>query len=94
VVRLNRAVAIAEAGDPVAALAIVDGLDLPGYQYWHSTRAELLRRLGRTAEARPLTARRSRWPAPSPTAASSNAGSRDLRAQRAVPSEVTRSSCR
>ena len=52
VVRLNRAVAIAEAGDPVAALAIVDGLDLPGYQYWHSTRAELLRRLGRTAEAR------------------------------------------
>jgi RNA polymerase sigma-70 factor (ECF subfamily) len=52
VVRLNRAVAVAEAGDPAAALAIVDGLDLPGYQYWHSTRAELLRRLGRTAEAR------------------------------------------
>ena len=52
VVRLNRAVAIAEAGDPVAALAVVDALDLPGYQYWHSTRAELLRRLGRTAEAR------------------------------------------
>jgi len=52
VVRLNRAVAIAESGDPAAALAIVDGLDLPGYQYWHSTRAELLRRLGRTAEAR------------------------------------------
>jgi len=52
VVRLNRAVAIAEAGDPAAALAIVDGLDLPGYQYWHSTRAELLRRLGRAAEAR------------------------------------------
>ena len=52
VVRLNRAVAIAEAGDPSAALAIVDALDLPGYQYWHSTRAELLRRLGRTAEAR------------------------------------------
>jgi RNA polymerase sigma-70 factor (ECF subfamily) len=51
VVRLNRAVAIAEAGDPAAALAVVDGLDLPGYQYWHSTRAELLRRLGRTAEA-------------------------------------------
>ena len=52
VVRLNRAVAIAEAVGPAAALAIVDGLDLPGYQYWHSTRAELLRRLGRTAEAR------------------------------------------
>jgi RNA polymerase sigma-70 factor, ECF subfamily len=52
VVRLNRAVAIAETEGPAAALAIVDGLDLPGYQYWHSTRAELLRRLGRPAEAR------------------------------------------
>ena len=52
VVRLNRAVAIAEADGPAAALATVDRLDLPGYQYWHSTRAELLRRLGRTAEAR------------------------------------------
>ena len=52
VVRLNRAVAVAEADGPAAALAIVDGLDLPGYQYWHSTRAELLRRLGRADEAR------------------------------------------
>jgi RNA polymerase sigma-70 factor (ECF subfamily) len=52
VVRLNRAVAIAEADGPAAALANVDGLDLPGYQYWHSTRAELLRRLGRADEAR------------------------------------------
>ncbi len=52
VVRLNRAVAIAESEGPAAALAIVDGLDLSGYQYWHSTRAELLRRLGRTADAR------------------------------------------
>jgi RNA polymerase sigma-70 factor (ECF subfamily) len=52
VVRLNRAVAIAETEGPAAALDIVDGLDLPGYQYWHSTRAEFLRRLGRPAEAR------------------------------------------
>jgi predicted RNA polymerase sigma factor len=52
VVRLNRAVAIAEADGPAAALAIVDGLDLPEYQYWHSTRAELLRRLGRADDAR------------------------------------------
>jgi RNA polymerase sigma-70 factor (ECF subfamily) len=52
VVRLNRAVAVAEADGPAAALAIVDQLDLPGYQYWHSTRAELLRRLGRRDEAR------------------------------------------
>lgn len=52
VVRLNGAVALAEAGDPAAALAITDRLSLPGYQYWHSTRAELLRRLGRDADAR------------------------------------------
>jgi RNA polymerase sigma-70 factor (ECF subfamily) len=52
VVQLNGAVAVAEAGDPGAALAIVDGLSLGQYAYWHSTRAELLRRLGRPAEAR------------------------------------------
>ncbi|MGH3207932.1 MAG: RNA polymerase sigma factor [Trebonia sp.] len=52
VVRLNGAVAIAEADGPAAALAIVDRLDLAGYLYWHSTRAELLRRLGRGEEAR------------------------------------------
>jgi RNA polymerase sigma-70 factor (ECF subfamily) len=52
VVRLNRAVAIAESEGAAAALAVVDGLDLPDYQYWHSTRAELLRRLGRADEAR------------------------------------------
>jgi RNA polymerase sigma-70 factor, ECF subfamily len=52
VVRLNGAVAVAEAEGPAAALAIVDALDLGGYQYWHSTRGELLRRLGRHAEAR------------------------------------------
>jgi RNA polymerase sigma-70 factor, ECF subfamily len=52
VVRLNAAVAIAEADGPAAALAIVEALDLDGYQYWHSTRAELLSRLGRADEAR------------------------------------------
>jgi RNA polymerase sigma-70 factor (ECF subfamily) len=52
VVRLNGAVAVAEADGPAAALAIVDALDLAGYPYWHSTRAELLRRLGRGGEAR------------------------------------------
>ena len=52
VVRLNGAVAVAQADGPAAALAIVDALDLAGYPYWHSTRAELLRRLGRTDEAR------------------------------------------
>ena len=52
VVELNRAVAIAEAGAPHDALAIVDGLGLDDYRYLHSTRAELLRRLDRDAEAR------------------------------------------
>ena len=51
VVELNRAVALAEAGSPQAALEIVDGLSLDGYRYLHSTRAELLRRLGRPEEA-------------------------------------------
>jgi RNA polymerase sigma-70 factor, ECF subfamily len=52
VVELNRAAAIAEAGDPEAALELVDGLELQNYHYLHSTRGELLRRLDRPAEAR------------------------------------------
>jgi RNA polymerase sigma-70 factor (ECF subfamily) len=52
VVELNRAIAVAEAEGTEAGLALVDGLDLDGYQYFHSTRADLLRRLGRTDEAR------------------------------------------
>jgi RNA polymerase sigma-70 factor (ECF subfamily) len=52
VVELNRAAAVAEAGDPEAALLAVDLLDLGGYLYFHSTRGELLRRLGRADEAR------------------------------------------
>jgi RNA polymerase sigma-70 factor, ECF subfamily len=51
VVALNRAVALAEAENPAAALAAVDALDLDGYHLYHATRADLLRRLGRTAEA-------------------------------------------
>jgi RNA polymerase sigma-70 factor (ECF subfamily) len=52
VVELSRAVAVAEADGPEAGLEIIDGLDLDDYRYLHSTRGELLRRLGRTAEAR------------------------------------------
>ncbi|MEV4312142.1 DUF6596 domain-containing protein [Actinocrispum sp. NPDC049592] len=52
VVDLNRAVAVAETDGPAAALSLVDSLDLAGYRYFHSTRAELLRRLGDTVEAR------------------------------------------
>jgi RNA polymerase sigma-70 factor (ECF subfamily) len=52
VVELNRAVAVAECEGAASALAIVERLALRDYQYWHSTRAELLRRLGRGEEAR------------------------------------------
>jgi RNA polymerase sigma-70 factor, ECF subfamily len=48
VVELNRAVAIAQAGDVAAGLARIDALSpaLDGYQYFHAARADLLRRLG------------------------------------------------
>jgi RNA polymerase sigma-70 factor (ECF subfamily) len=52
VVHLNRAVAVAEVEGPETALRIIDALGLDDYQYLHSTRADLLRRLGRTDEAR------------------------------------------
>jgi RNA polymerase sigma-70 factor, ECF subfamily len=52
VVELNRAVAVAEADGPEAGLAIAGRLPLDGYRYLHSARGEMLRRLGRTAEAR------------------------------------------
>jgi RNA polymerase sigma-70 factor (ECF subfamily) len=51
VVALHRAVAVAEVDGPDAALALVDGLDLEGYHLFHAIRADLLRRLGRHAEA-------------------------------------------
>jgi RNA polymerase sigma-70 factor (ECF subfamily) len=52
VVELNRAAAVAEAGEVEAALALVDGLELDQYHYLHATRAELLRRLDRVEDAR------------------------------------------
>jgi RNA polymerase sigma-70 factor, ECF subfamily len=52
VVELNQAAAMAEAGDVDGALALADRLELDGYHYLHSTRAELLRRLERLAESR------------------------------------------
>jgi RNA polymerase sigma-70 factor (ECF subfamily) len=51
VVALNRAVAVAEVEGPDAALGLLDGLDLEGYRLFHAIRADLLRRLGRNAEA-------------------------------------------
>jgi RNA polymerase sigma-70 factor (ECF subfamily) len=52
VVELNRAVAIAEAGDVQAALALLERLELDQYHYLHAARAELLRRLDRIEDAR------------------------------------------
>jgi len=52
VVELNQAVAVAEAGDVDAALALAERLGLDHYHYLHGTRAELLRRLDRVEEAR------------------------------------------
>ncbi|WP_244930611.1 sigma-70 family RNA polymerase sigma factor [Nocardioides sp. W7] len=51
-VALNRAIAVAELDGPEVALAEVDRLPLTSYHPWHATRADLLRRLGRSAEAR------------------------------------------
>jgi RNA polymerase sigma-70 factor (ECF subfamily) len=52
IVALNRAVAVAELDGAKVALALVDGLPLAGYHAWHAARADLLRRLGRSAEAK------------------------------------------
>jgi RNA polymerase sigma-70 factor (ECF subfamily) len=51
VVALNRAIAIGEVRGPSAALALLDELDLDNYHPFHATRADLLRRLGRSSEA-------------------------------------------
>jgi RNA polymerase sigma-70 factor (ECF subfamily) len=52
IVRLNRAIAVAELDGPEVALGEVDGLPLDGYHAFHATRADLLRRLGRSGESR------------------------------------------
>jgi RNA polymerase sigma-70 factor, ECF subfamily len=52
VVTMNRAIAVAELEGPEAGLALLDCLELDDYRYYHSTRADLLRRLGRDDEAR------------------------------------------
>ncbi|WP_028064052.1 RNA polymerase sigma factor [Solirubrobacter soli] len=51
VVRLNRAIALAETAGPAVALAEIDALDLDGYHRFHAVRADLLTRLGRDADA-------------------------------------------
>jgi RNA polymerase sigma-70 factor (ECF subfamily) len=51
IVELNRAIAVAELEGPGAGLTVLDGLELDHYRYFHSARAELLRRAGRDDEA-------------------------------------------
>jgi RNA polymerase sigma-70 factor (ECF subfamily) len=51
VVAMNRAVAVAEVDGPEAALALLDALDMDNYRLFHAVRADLLRRLGRDADA-------------------------------------------
>jgi RNA polymerase sigma-70 factor (ECF subfamily) len=51
VVELNRAIAVAELDGPEAGLAVLDTLELDHYRYFHSARADLLRRAGRDSEA-------------------------------------------
>ncbi|GAA4249359.1 sigma factor-like helix-turn-helix DNA-binding protein [Dactylosporangium darangshiense] len=52
IVRLNRAIAVAEIDGPEVALAEVERLPLEGYHAFHATHADLLRRLGRSEESR------------------------------------------
>ena len=54
IIALNRAIAVAELDGPEVALATIDRLDdkLAGYHAYHATRADLLRRLGRSEQAR------------------------------------------
>jgi RNA polymerase sigma-70 factor (ECF subfamily) len=66
VVTMNRAIAIAELDGPEPALALLDHLDLDSYRYYHSTRADLLRRLGRNDEARAAYARAIQLTQPGP----------------------------
>jgi len=79
VVELNRAVAVAEVEGPDAALSLVDRLDLGGYHLFHAVRADLLRRLGRSAEAAEAYA--------SAIARTDNAAERELleRSRRTLP---------
>jgi RNA polymerase sigma-70 factor, ECF subfamily len=66
VVTMNRAIAVAELDGPESGLALLDRLDLDAYRYYHSTRADLLRRLGRDDEARAAYARALELTEPGP----------------------------
>jgi RNA polymerase sigma-70 factor (ECF subfamily) len=63
---MNRAIAVAELEGPQAALILLDTLELGDYRYYHSTRADLLRRLGRLAQAGAAYARALELTQPGP----------------------------
>ncbi len=52
IIALNRAIAVAEIDGPRTALTVVDALDLDGYYLWHTSRGDLLAKLGQAADAR------------------------------------------
>jgi predicted RNA polymerase sigma factor len=85
VVRLGRAVATRYTEGPAAALAEVEELAEPlsGYRLWHSTRAELLRDLGRDEEATEATRRA--------LALATNPAERELLSRRLRPARPPRS---
>ena len=66
VVTMNRAIALAELEGPQAGLVLLDDLELDDYRYYHSTRADLLRRLGRDHEARAAYSRALELTEPGP----------------------------
>jgi RNA polymerase sigma-70 factor, ECF subfamily len=57
VFRASSLTVVARPKEPARALALLDDLDLDSYLYFHSTRADFLRRLGRADEARAACAR-------------------------------------
>jgi RNA polymerase sigma-70 factor (ECF subfamily) len=66
VVTMNRAIAVAELEGPQVALDLLACLELDDYRYYHSTRADFLRRLGRDDEARAAYARALELTQPGP----------------------------
>jgi len=95
--RLNRAVAIAEADGPAAALAIVDALELPGYQYWslHAGRTSSAASAAPTRPGPPTASTRAGPHRPrAPLPSSSNAGSRKPKHRQLSPPRPPPSSCR
>jgi RNA polymerase sigma-70 factor (ECF subfamily) len=51
IIALNRAIAVAETDGPRAALTLVESLDLDRYYLWHTSRGDLLARLGQASDA-------------------------------------------